>query len=106
MELYSAGKASEADRLEIVGPLIRSRQPGGLQHPNPSALSDLPKEGIILPTSVDDHYQQLGFSVALASKMGRHRRLVYTTMGDVETVVVHAMLKWWLFIRWPFFLQW
>ena len=28
--------------------------------------------------------------MALAGKMGRHGRLVYATMGDIETMAVHS----------------
>ena len=48
-------KASPADGLETVGSEIYPRQPGGLQRPYPSALSDLPQDGILLPAFVDDH---------------------------------------------------
>ena len=68
MGLYLAGKASKAGRLETVGSLVHSQQPGGLQRPNPSADSNLPNDGVFLPVSVDDHYQQVDFSVALTSK--------------------------------------
>ena len=32
---------------------------------------------------------KLALVLALADEMGRHRRFVYTTMDNVETVVVH-----------------
>ena len=69
--------------------MIHSRRPEGLQCPNPPPLSDLPKDGILLPASVDDNYRQVGFGVAFAGEMGRHRRFVYATMGVVEVVAVH-----------------
>ena len=56
---------SEAGKLEAVGSLIHSRWPGGLQCPNPPAFSDLPKDGVLLSASFDDHYRQIGFDVAL-----------------------------------------
>ena len=59
---------SKAGTLEAVGSLIRSQRPGGLQCPNPPAFSDLPKEGVLLPASVDDNYRQIDFSVALAGE--------------------------------------
>ena len=73
--------------------MIHSRWPEGLPWPNPPAFSDLPKDGVLLPASVDDNYRQLGFGVALAGEIGRHRRFVYTTMGDVETVAVYLGLE-------------
>ena len=79
---------SEAGRLEAIGSFIYSRRPGRLQCPNPPAFSDLSKDGVLFPSSVDDNYRQISFGVALAGEMGRHRRFIYTTMDDVETVVV------------------
>ena len=69
--------------------MIQLRWPGCLQCPNPPALSDLSKDGVLVPASVDDNYQQIGFSVALAGEIGLHRRFIYMPMRDVETVLVH-----------------
>ena len=80
---------SEGGRLEAIGSLIHSQQPGGLQCPNPPAFFNLPKGGILLLASVDDNYQQFGFEGALAGEMDHHKRFVHMTMGDVETMAVH-----------------
>lgn len=90
MGFHFAGKASKAGRLETIGSLVHSQQRGGLPHPNPSTLSNLPKDGVFLPASVDDHCRQFDFSVVLASK--------WATTGDFF-ICPWPMLKPWLFIQ-------
>ena len=80
---------SKAGRLEVVGRLIHSRRQGGLKYPNPPAFSDLSKDCVLLPAFVDDNYQQVCFDVALAGETGHHRKFIYMTLGNVETMAVH-----------------
>ena len=45
--------------IETIGSLIHSWRPGGFERPNPHALSDLPKDGVLLLASVHDNYRQM-----------------------------------------------
>ena len=90
MGLYSAVKASKAGRLETVGFLAHSRWPGGLQCPNPSSLSDLPKDNALLPylsIIITDKSASVGPSLVKSATTGNSSIM---TMSDVETVVVHS----------------
>ena len=53
--LNLAGRASKTGELKAVGSLVHSRQPRGIQRPNPSALSDFSKNGVLLTASIDYH---------------------------------------------------
>ena len=84
----------ELGELETVSSSVHSQWPGGLHCPNPSAFSDFPKDGILLPDSrMNSHCFNIAHGGIDESPVAAHFTSKGHTETDLSTMIIDRCRK-------------